>query len=780
MKIQSSNDANLLINSAIRSHSDYWQLIHNQEEEIMNGKPPFPFKEVEKKGLTWSNNRNYGAGRSQVEQAVVGNVTDILKSISLMELDFVDYDPKKHKQDIDYFLIDPYLRDIISDKIVGAFEETLLETEKLKPFISKIEYNSFCFGYCPITRDIFGFMGTANHVTSIAFEDRTKVGDINTWVSFDVIKADVIIKKLHQLEGMKAAIVRAEDGGYSIYENGWIKEGLLLAVTLQLNKMKLKNDRGSELTFSTWDNVKDLMTEKGQTWLEMNLNNIHIAKIFTKEEDESFTETYIQTTASVALSNSESYVSCQNNLMYQRSHKGKTFNKFINLVKEYSVSSSEYVQELRGAGKQVASYSLWYNIKRNAVEDKLLLSGGPVFSAPQSLIEENVKLQVMGGFVILPEQVAFAPNQIRYDLQDHIQSLSIDKQEHNEQTFHYRPKSDLSNRPTKDEVQMVGREVSKQSQNRLPFKFLDYSSLFTNILHDLAFGDYDNSIEVEKQKLFYCKLKTEFAEFGIKDEDIKHIVSLVRKLSIFPVLQDLEAIKEALQVTPSPMARKKLLRMFFLALGFSRKDINILTKEEEYGNELEKAATENAAFYNTSEIIFTLGQDHLTHLNTHFAKMDRIFQGLKQGEDPVKGYNYIMNALSNTQKHVAALENHPFYKNRFKEYFQIQKHFDQSVKVLAEDIAEMQKQAQQQRQQNGGEQQLPPEVQQRMYIDKVKAIEKIKRTDMLTQAAQERVKQNFEFKKQLAKQELDSKISNEKELAELKKEIELLKASTKM
>ena len=67
-----------------------------------------------------------------------------------------------------------------------------------------------------------------------------------------------------------------------------------------------------------------------------------------------------------------------------------------------------------------------------------------------------------------------------------------------------------------------------------------------------------------------------------------------------------------------------------------------------------------------------------------------------------------------------------------------------------------------------------------MYIDKVKAIEKIKRTDMLTQAAQERTKQNFEFKKQLEQQKLDSKISNEKELAELRKELELLKASSKM
>ena len=779
MKITSSLDANLIVNSAIRSHRDYWKLIHNQEDEIMNGKPPFPIKEIEEKGLTWSNNRNYGVGRSQVEQAVVGNVTDILKSISLMEIDFEDYDEKVHKDKIYSFLIDPYLRDIIADKIAGAFEETLTESEKLKPFISKIEYNSFNFGYCPITRDIFGYLGTANHVTSIAFEDRTRVGDINTWISFDVIKADVLIKKLHQLEGINPAIIREEDGGYSIYENGWIKEGLLLALTTQLNAMKLKDERGSELIFTTWDNVKDLMVSKGQTWLEMNINNIHIAKIFTKEEDESFTETYIETKGTLTLDEVDGcFVSAQKHLMYQRSHKGVTFNKFINLVKEYSVSSSDYVQELRGAGKQIAAYSLWYNIKRNAIEDKLLLSGGPVFSAPNSLIEENVKLQVMGGFVVLPEQVVFAPNQIRYDLQDHVQSMSIDKQEHNEQTFHYRPKSDLSNRPTKDEVQMVGREVSKQSQNRLPFKFLDYSALFTNILHDLAFGDYDNFAEKKHQKLFFKKLSTEFSEFGIKEEDIKKIVKVVRKISIVPVLQDIQAIKEALQLTPSPMARKKLVRMFFLALGFSRKDINILAKEEEYGNELEKAATENAAFYNTSEIIFTLGQDHITHLNTHFAKIDRVFQGIKQGEDPVRGYNYIINALSNTKKHVDVLENHPFYSNRFKEFQQIEKHFEQSVKVLAEDIAEMQKNAQSEQQ--GQQPSLPPEVQQRMYIDKVKAIEKIKRTDMLTQAAQERTKQNFEFKKQLEQQKLDSKISNEKELAELRKELELLKASSKM
>lgn len=218
--------------------------------------------------------------------------------------------------------------------------------------------------------------------------------------------------------------------------------------------------------------------------------------------------------------------------------------------------------------------------------------------------------------------------------------------------------------------------------------------------------------------------------------------------------------------------------MLFIAFGFNRRDINIFIQEEEYGKELEQAALENAAFYNTSEVVFTLGQDHITHLNTHFPKIDRRFQAVKQGEDPVAGYNYIFNALSNTTKHVQALKDHPFFSGRFKEYITIQKHFEQEIKILQQEIQKLQDQAQKDGKENQ-QVQLPPEVQQKLYIEKVKALDKIERTNRLSQATQERKRQDFEFKKELASKQVDENIKTQKELAELKKDLELLKASTK-
>lgn len=784
MKILSAGDAGLIVNAAVRSHANYWESIHEQEDHIMNGKPPFPPEELQKKGAAWCNNRNFGKGRANTEQAVIANVTDILKAFSLMEISFVTFNKKIHKDNIDYFLVDDNLKDIFQEKIAGVFEEALLSTEKLKPFISTAEYNSFLFGYCAISRDIFNFIGKPNHVTHIAFEDRTPVGDIKTWVSFDVIKADMLIKKLADLEGMQAGVVRDQDGGYIIYENGWVKKALEESLAIQINAQNFKNADGSDIVVTSWDDIKLLSEDRGGTWLEKNINNIYVAKIFTKEDDGSFTETYVETRRTTDEEHGD-FKAVSKYILYQKSHKNKKFSDFINIIKEFSISSSDFIQDLRGAGKFIAAYSLWFDIKANTIEDKLLLSGSLVFETPNSLINENVKLNVLGAMVQIPEGVKFAPNQVRYDLQDHLQSLAVDKQEYDDSTFHYRPKANLTSRPTKDEVQMVNSQISQQSQNRLPFKLLDYSKVLTNIFIDLVNGDFEDGEQKDCQDLFYDRLTEEFSQFGLEKKDIKKICNLVRSINIHPVIGNVEAINQAMEVAPNPMARKKLLKMLFLSYGFSRNDINILIQEEDYGNELEKAAMENGLFYNTSEIMFTLGQDHITHLNTHFGKIDRVFQNIKGGDDPVKGYNYINNALQNTVKHVEAVKNHPFYKNRFKDFYKIQVQFEAELKVLAQEIQAMQDQAQkqQQDQQQGGQQgqqSLPPDVQQRMYIDRVKALDKIQRTNQQAQANQDRRNQEFEFKKGLQQKQTDAKIDTAKQLAEMQQQIELLKQSAKL
>lgn len=784
MKILSAQDAGLIVNAALRSHQSYWERIRNQEMEIMEGKPPFEPKDLEEKGASWCNNRNYGQGKSHVEQSVGNNVTDILKSIQLMEIEFETFDKKKHKSNIDAFLLDDNLKDIFQEKICGAFAETLTQSDKLKTFLNTAEYNSFLHGYCPITRDPFGWIGLANHITHIAFEDRTKVGNIKIWVSFDVIKADVLLEKLEQLcenKNIKPTLIREEDGGYIIYDNGWIRKGLESALCYQLTQMQLKGKDGQEkMVFNTWDDVKNLIQDNGRTWIEKNVNNIYIAKIFTKECD-CFVETYVRMMKSVDFADSEFTTTVDKYLMFQKCYPNTKSTDFIDIVKEYAISSTDYIHDLRGSGKQIAEYSHWFNIKKNAIEDKLLLSGGLILKAPNTLIQQNVALKVIGGMVVLPEDVNFAPNQIKQDLGDHVQSIEMDKQDYDERIFHYRPKPQLTSRPTKDEVQLVGAEISQQAQNRLPFKLIDYSNIFTKSLYDLANLEFDEEKEKEEQECFFERLKEEFSQFDLEITDIKKILSRIKRIHITPVLQNIQAIQQALSIAPNNMARKKLLRMLFLAYGFSRRDINILIQEENYGNQLEMAAIENAAFYNTSEMVFTFGQDHITHLNVHFGKMDRVLTNVKSGDDPVKAYNFINNAITNTAKHVEALKSNPFFNSKYKEFYKMQVVFEKNAQELGKAIEKMQQQiVQQQQDQQQQGQQLSPKDQQALYLDRVKTMDKIHRANLQAQANQERRQKDFEFKQNLLAKKAESEINMAEELAKVKSELEMLQKATKM
>ena len=781
MKIKSSGDAGSIITSAIQSHAEYWKKIHDQEDFVMNGREPFNFEELKEKGISWANNRNYGEGKSEVEQAVSNSTAEILKSISLMDVEFENFDEKKHKNNVDFFLTDKYLKDIIGGKIAYCYEEVLTESNKLRPFITSIEYGSFFSGYSPVLRSQFKIMGDPVHITAVAFEDKTETDDLKTWVIFDIIKADVLLAKLEETRRLENDGVAIDHCGesYVISSNFWIIKGLEQALYYQLNQLHLKknDDDKEDWIFNSWDDIDILVGKKGKTWITQNINNINIAKIYTKE-DNGFCETYVETRAATDSGN-DFYSTTSGYLMYQRCHVNVAYNNFINLVQEFSVAPTRYIQDLRGAGKFIAAFSLWYDIKQNTIEDKLLLNKSVVIKTTDSLSRENAKITPIAGMILMPEGVEIGTSQIDFDLGAHVQSIQMDKREHRERTFHYQPKADLTSRPTKDEVQMVSREVSKQSQNRLQFKLSEYSNIFTVIFEDLVTKKYRNKTESDVQDNFFRKLKDELQSFNLKDEDIKSIVKKVRRITISPVLQDIGAIKEVLSITPNGAARNKLLKMYFLALGFNRRDVNIFISDEEFGNDLSIAALENAAFYDTQELVVTTGQDHITHLNTHYGKVDRVFKGIKAGEDPVRNFNFINNALSNCQKHLELLQVNPFFKNKFKEFANIQKFFTKEQKSLADQISAMQERMQQEGDQKG-DQQIPPQVRNKMYIDRIKALDKIERTNQLQQAASERKRQDFEMKQQLAQAKVSNDIELKKQLADMQKEIELLKASSKL
>jgi len=786
LEICSANEASIAISSAINSHREVWEKIDNIENYILRSQKPFNEEARKQAGFDWSANFNYGKGKAKIEQSVSKNVQSAAATLAFTEVFFNSYDEKKHKEKVYSFLFDSYLQNKFSLAIANVFIDTLEHDPNFYYWLSKIEYNAFTFGYCAVTGDNFTYLGHANHVRSIAFPDRTKISKVREWILFDVIKAEDIYHLIQDhLNDDYDHIVPREGKEYDQYKDGWIKEGLI-EVFHKYAGSKLKKDSVELRDFNAmefnWENIERFVNKEGVYSTLSNISNVFIAKIYNYDRDNNLIETYIVTDTDQSTKGIIE-VGVNQYLLFKKKHGHTVQSEIINIIREYSVNSNDFLQELRGAGKLIAEDSIRFDVKKCRLEDKLLISNAPILKESNSIEGENTKIAVVAGFNILSEGVNIDPTQLRFDLSPHIQSMQMDEQNFGRETFHLDPGLQLSNRPTTAEVQQRSGEVSKQTQSKIPIKISDYSCLFFNVLKKLVTGTFTD-LEVKGiQNFFFDELKKELVNEDVTKEDIIKIVKEISYLKLNPVNTDVAAIKEAMAMAESSEARERLMRMYFLAIGFSRRDVNNIITVQDYGTQVSIASFENAGFYDTAEIAFGLDQDHITHLNIHFAKVDRVIKGVSGGEDPVRAFNFLTNCLTNTSQHVDAIKKSPFYKSKYKEFAGIQKFFEGKTRELASIVERMKQQAQQQiqeGQQAQGQPQLTPEEQNKINIDNYKAMDKIKRTNQLTEAGMQRKQAEFNLKMQMQQQESQSNMSMQKELAELKKDLALLQSSAKL
>ena len=162
-------------------------------------------------------------------------------------------------------------------------------------------------------------------------------------------------------------------------------------------------------------------------------------------------------------------------------------------------------------------------------------------------------------------------------------------------------------------------------------------------------------------------------------------------------------------------------------------------------------------------------------------------KGVVGGEDPVKAFNWMTNCLINTAKHIEYIQSNPFYKKQYKQFLKIQSYFEGKAKTLAKAVEQLKQQEQQRAQQNvEGQQQaqqqqgIDPKLAEELRRDEIRMMEKIRRTDMLTENAMQRKQEMFELQKELNKKTTDSNIEMQREFANMQKELALLKESVKL
>lgn len=793
MKVDCARDAKLMVQNAISAHASQWEKIQNTVDYLMEYRRPVDEQTLKENDMGWRNNWNYGRGRMFVEQGVISNVMDVIKTLAMMQVNFNQFNPEKHKQQIYQFLSSDRFRYIFGNTICEIFSDILEEDVRFNDFLTRIEYCAYLFGYSPVIRDKFTYLGKPVFLTEVAFEDRTDIFQIFNWVVFDNIKGEQLLQKVDRIKNLKlqtSPYNNDDDESINVYENGWVKEGIeeIFCRILENNeeiKNHVKNGElnvGSfdkdktELKITQWEDVETIRRFKGSIWMANNVNNISIAKIFGTDAGGNIIETHI--VCNKALIEAEDsdcpQFSCEtySNILYIKNLKKIPYTRLLNLVKEFALSSTGYIQDIKGVSKQIVEESVRYDTKRNNIEDKLILVSSLILSKTDDLEDPSIK--VLGPVTYLSPGVNFAPNQIKIELGDHIQSMNQDEQDFRNRVFHYNPQIQLSNRPTKDEVKLRGSEQQFNRSAKIPSKLRDYAVLFHNMLIDLFEEDFDNPMDSRMKKEFRTRLVNALSEFNITDKNLDKIIKEISSITLHQVNNDTASIQTAMPFAQNSDGRMKLIRSFLLSLGFSRQDVNMFVKVADFGYQIEQAALENAAFYNTSEVVFDDSQDHIGHLTTHFAKIDRVIKGIQGGEDIVAGFNYITNALTNTEKHVNAIGSSFFFKNRFKEFAGIQKTFVKTAKQISDIIN---KKKEENRQNKSSDMTIPPEELRKIQLLEWQAQEKNKRTNWLTAQSAQRKAVEFEQKLKMKQAEVASDMKNKKDLADLQSQIEQIKAS---
>jgi hypothetical protein len=790
-KIKKTIDAISFVAAAYRSHVEAWRMAHKTEGYLIRMDSPFDQKYLKEKQIDWASNWNFGKGNSQCNQIIIRNTSEINSAISLMDVELERFDKKKHKDKVFSFLQSEELRQEVADRIASNLVEVIERDQRVDTFIRRAEYTSTLFGFCACIDDDYDYLPAPIDYNKIAFEDYTPVDNPKNFVVFQNVKGEFLWSLANKL------IKRSSEPMYSLpeepdvtFDSSGYNVSALVDLICQIYSTKneakeaLKKAKGipdKDAKFITWEDVQLLADTKGEVWCEVNLENVVIAKIYELDYDGFFYETYLPVTTPKIENPDWDSISHRTDVLYFRRKKMNS-DEFIDIIRDMTVDGSEYIHDIRGNGKLIAEYALRYDIKRNSIEDKLLLNGNIWLRSPNGIIEKNVGVKVLGGLNILGEDTDLVERQINTDLSAHINSLGLENSEYADVVSHIKPQTKLSNRPTKDEVNFISNEVMSQRASDIPHKLKAYSNIFTKVIRNLSSKQFKEPNSIKIQERFFDLLIEEFRDFDLSREDLIKVLSTVSAVRILPVMSDKEALQIAIQNATSSSSRRRLVRMFLASFGFTRKQIREITSTEQFGRDAELAALENVAFYETQEVVFSNGQDHIIHLNSHFYKMDFNLSGVQQGQDPVKAFNFVRNALPNCQLHLMSIKDNYFYRNEYKDMEKMYLYFDKKLSELAQALDQMQKQAQKQAQdgQQNGQGGIPPEMQEKFRLDRIKLEEKLNTARIRTENAQALRQKQFEFDNELKKKKLEEEINNKKAIAQNQVELEQLKAAGKM
>jgi hypothetical protein len=759
--------AESIVETACNSHHNLWSLIKDCQDHI-SGKKPMSQEKLKKNGMSWVSNFNFGKSRAKLEKITAESTAKISAALSLGYVTFRNSEESDRSDDVLSFLNDEGKRGIVSSVIGYALTSTLAKETRLSGWLNDIEYPSTAFGYCALIFDSYDWMPQPTHPLNVAFRPNTKADNITQWVTFDTIDAEELYKRWTIAYNEKLKI----DSGIlrrKVASSGWILEGLE-SVLLKAYSGRVGKGEGHKVAES-WQEVIPLY-EENPSYVITNTSSVSIAKIFHKELNGTLSEIYIpwdstwndvksRDARTPAMNTNKS-----NEIVFKKNHGPYDQSKHICLIRDSGFTSEAgCIQDYRGIAKPAVEDSIRYNRLRNGMNNKMTFIGSPFFEQPTSQTAERFKINVSQGFILLPPSHKMIERQPTFDISSHINVMRFEESEYMRDTQQHDAtiQGRLTSRPNRGEVQRVTEEVEFTDSAKNNIKFRDYSSVFHSVLTRMP------SIKCRKddpgyqgKNRFYEIIKKNLTWLVKTNSDIDKILSCIDSYVLDPVTNDIELITMAIQMAETPFARNRLKRMLLIAKGMPIEEVNIavpLTSDKFASMQDDRmAAIENDMMFTTNEIIVNGTDDHIVHLDSHFAKASRVIQGFSRGAiSPVDAFKYLENNIIHSQSHVEKLGEDPVLNKKAQEY-QAQLAQINNTKNRIKSVAEkiMQEKAQQE-----GQIQLDPETQADIASKNAKVVADTQRKDWLAQQRTAQRDKQIELSHEQRMREIELKNQNE-------------------
>lgn len=793
--------------SVYQANIKFWERVDKIQRHL-DGERPIDPKKLKEKALSWSNNWNYYKATSKIQKGTLENIASIRKALMLATINFRRSKEEDEQVEETFFLTSDELRGIYSSKIARVFIDTLEREKRFDNLLNVIEYNTYTFGWCPVTKDQKDWMGVAHHIRNVGFPDKTRPDEIEKYVVFDHIRGRQLWEQWVKIKKSSVTPKKRDNGsfgGVNSFYNSWCLEGIEESLYYSYKGELEDGDKDTSRRGMRYEvnsekykrQLNDLRVKfcANPSLVCEDTDKVNIAKIYNFEFSENqlkFTITYIayrNTWAGITGSaqNINNGEFSAKHILYQHSFNIDSQDDVINLIEESGFTVSGYIQEMSGIGEQAVQDSVRFNRKKNSIENKLLFAGSPMFTALSGQNAEALRITPSQGFVVAKEGLVLAPNQPRYDLTPHITSIINDERDYNRETQHFDPKLDnLTSRPNKSEVQVKQAEVSKLREARADVKITSYEKLFFNMFKALRKFTEDeknrgkSGFEYFKEELLY-----EFREEGFDWDQIKKILDSVIDLQIEYIMEDVTSLQMLATLVETPYARRRLQRMIAIAIGTPRKEVDRLfpMATDNYRNLSDDrvAAIENDMFMETAEVVYSEDDDPVRHLNIHLPKFARTVEVIKNnGGDPVELFNYLTRLLEHSRLHLNKMERHPFYKKYFNDYAEAYQGFIKILKQLLPQIQRIAQQMaeQQQQGQNGGQGQIPEEERQKIQIEWFRAVEKEKLQKVRSDERAKQKEKEGEFRRQqkVVDQEFNQNLKRQQ--AEFETELQAYKTAT--